>query len=104
MVEATNWDGEFVADFASERARLRKTKMMRFGRGAATYDAGLPRDKLAVFLIAQTDRLTCQTASSAGDGFLRSLREGVFDVRACGAFGNGRRNFDSLRVRGRGFV
>jgi hypothetical protein len=79
MVEAANRDGEFVADFASERARLGKTKMMRFGRGAATHDAGLPRDKFAVFLIAQADRLSWQ-ASSAADGFLRSLRKCVFVV------------------------
>ena len=94
-VEATNWYGVFVADFASERARLRKAKMMCFGRRAATYDAGLPRYKFAVFLIAQTDRLTWQ-ASSAADGFLRSLRECVFVTWACRALGNGRRDFDSL--------
>ena len=32
MMEATNWHGVFVADFAAERARLRKAKVMCFGR------------------------------------------------------------------------
>jgi hypothetical protein len=93
MVEATNWYGVFVAYFASERARLGKTKMMRFGRGAATHDAGLPRYKLAMFLITQTDRPNWQASSA---GFLRSLRECVFATWACRALRNGRRDFDSL--------
>ena len=106
MVEAANWYGVFIADFASERPRLGKTKMMRFGGGAAAYDAGLPRDKFAVFLIAQADRLSWQ-ASSAADGILRSLREWVFATWACRVLKNGRRDFDglALRVRRRhGFV
>jgi hypothetical protein len=90
MVKATNRDGVLVADFASERA------MIRLGRGEAAHDTGLARDKFAVFLIAQTDSLTCQTVPCPADGFLRSLCEYVFVVWARGPIGKGGRDFDSL--------
>jgi hypothetical protein len=96
MVEATNWYGVLVADFAPERARLGRAKMVRIGRRAPTHDAGLPRYKFAVFLIAQTDRLSWQ-ACSAADDFLRSLRGRI--TWACRTLRTSRRDLDSLTSR-----
>jgi hypothetical protein len=45
-----------------------KRRRFASGRRATTYDAGLPRYKLAVFLVPQTDSPNWQ-ASSAADGF-----------------------------------
>src|SRR5271166_3442952 len=82
MVETTNRNGIFVADFPSERARLRKPKVMRFGRRAAAYDAGLLGHKFAMLLVAQADRLARQAASPAANGFLRGLRDSTsFELR-----------------------
>jgi hypothetical protein len=96
MVEARNWDGVFVADFASERARLRKAKMVCFGRCAATN--GLPRYEFAVFLIAQTDHVNWQAPSSAGD-FLKRLCGRI--ALAFRAVRNAGRDFDILALKHR---
>jgi hypothetical protein len=79
MVEATDRNGIFVADFSTERARLGVTKVMRFGRRAATYNAGLPRHEFSVLLVAHADRLADQ-AASPGPDVLRCLREDVCAV------------------------
>jgi hypothetical protein len=57
MMEPADGDGVFVADLAAERARLSETKVVRFARRAAAYDARLGRDILAVLLVAETNGL-----------------------------------------------
>ena len=55
MVEATERNGELVADPAAESARLSKAQMMRIGRHATAHEARFACDKPAVLLIPQTD-------------------------------------------------
>src|SRR5271169_6664862 len=64
MVDAADWNRVLVTDLAVERARLRKSDVMRFGGRAAAYDAGLRRDEFAVLLVAQTNRLRRNAAAS----------------------------------------
>ena len=45
MMKATNRNRVLVADFAAQRTRLRKAKMMRIGRFAAAHDARLLRNE-----------------------------------------------------------
>ena len=71
VMEPADWDRVFVADLAAKRARLREANVVRFGGGPAANDAGLEGDKLAVFLVAQTN------------GFRRNATRGVaFRFRA----------------------
>jgi hypothetical protein len=51
MVDAADWDRVLVTYLAVERARLRKSDLMRFGRRAAAYDARLRRDEFAMLLV-----------------------------------------------------
>jgi hypothetical protein len=51
VVDPTDWD----ADLAAEGARLREANVMRFGRRAAAYDAGLLGDEFAVLFVAPPD-------------------------------------------------
>ena len=55
MMEPTNRDREFVADFPPERAGLGETKMVRIGRRAAAHDAGLAGHEFAMVLVAQSE-------------------------------------------------
>jgi hypothetical protein len=41
MVHAAKWDGELIADFAAQPARLGESQMMRTRRRAATEEAWL---------------------------------------------------------------
>ena len=67
MMGSAQWHGEFVADLAPERTRLGKPKVMRIGGCAATYEARLAGDKLAVILVAQTDGLWRNAATASVD-------------------------------------
>jgi hypothetical protein len=87
VMRATDGDRVFVADLSPERARLCKAKMMRVRRSASAYDAGLPGDEFAMFLVAQANGLGHDKAA-AGANFLRGFRENIdavcaFDVRLC---------------------
>src|ERR1019366_7419226 len=55
MMQATNRNSELIADFASQRARLCKTKMMRIGRFAAADDTCLLGHEFEVVLVAQAN-------------------------------------------------
>src|SRR5262245_55947602 len=44
MMDATEWDREFVARLATQGPRLQEPKMMRVGRFATTEEAGLLGD------------------------------------------------------------
>ena len=68
MMEATNWDGVFVADFAAERARLGKANVMRLARRPAADDAGLGCYIFAVLLVAQANGLDRNTATARAGG------------------------------------
>jgi hypothetical protein len=66
MVKPTDRDCIFVADLAAERARLSKTKVMRF-RGCSPADhAGLRGDKFAVLLVTQPDGLGREATRASG--------------------------------------
>jgi hypothetical protein len=52
MMQATNRNRELIADFAPQRTRLRKSKMMRIGRLAAAHDARLLGHEFEVVLVA----------------------------------------------------
>jgi hypothetical protein len=67
MMQATNRNGVFVADFPPKRTGLRKAKVMCFGGGTAANDTRLPCDEFAMLLVAQADRLPDQAASTAAD-------------------------------------
>ena len=56
-MEAADGDGVFIADLAAESARLGEANVMRLARRAATDDAWLRGDVLAVLLVAQADGL-----------------------------------------------
>ena len=69
VVEPAKRDRILVAHFAAKGARLGKAEMVRFTRPAATVNARLSGDELAVFLIAQADSLRCD---ATGGEFLVS--------------------------------
>ena len=54
MMDATEWDREFVARLATQGPRLQEPKMMRVGRFATTEEAGLLGDIAKVRLVAIT--------------------------------------------------
>ncbi len=90
MMNAAERHRELVADLAPERARLSKAQMMRVtGRPSANH-AGLPRDELAVFLVAQADGFG---SGRAADGVSRSRtapgRGAGSAVSASGSGGSG---------------
>ncbi len=51
MVQAAEWDGEFVADLATERALLGEAQMMRVNRSASADQAGASCDKPQMSLV-----------------------------------------------------
>jgi hypothetical protein len=55
VVQATDWNCVFVADFAAERARLGKVDAVRFARRSAAHDVGLGREISAVLFVAKPD-------------------------------------------------
>ena len=57
VMDTAHWDGELVADFATERAWLGKAKMVGVCGRTAAHQAGLGGDEFAVVLVAQADRL-----------------------------------------------
>jgi hypothetical protein len=65
MMETTNRNRELVADFASERARLREPEVMRVRRVAAAHHARLAGHEFTVILIAQADGLSHKAAGAA---------------------------------------
>ena len=69
-MEPADRDRVFVADLSAERARLSKANVMRFGRRAATDNAGLRGDELAVLLVAQTNGLR-RNATAPGASVIR---------------------------------
>ena len=52
MMNATERDGKLIADPTAECSRLSEAEVVRITWSAATHQAGLPRDKLAVLLVA----------------------------------------------------
>jgi hypothetical protein len=68
MMETTNRNRELIADFAAQRTRLCKAKMMRVGWFAAAHDARLRGHKFAVVLVAQANSLA-HRERAAGAGF-----------------------------------
>jgi hypothetical protein len=52
VMDATEWDREFVAGLATQGPRLQEPKMMRVGRFATTEEAGLLGDIAKVRLVA----------------------------------------------------
>ena len=68
MMEATNWDGVFVADFAAERARLGKANVMRLARRPAADDARPGCYIFAVLLVAQANGLDRNVATARAVG------------------------------------
>lgn len=57
VMKSAYGDGEFVADFAAECARLGKANVMRFGRHPAADNARLQGDELAVLFVAEANGL-----------------------------------------------
>jgi hypothetical protein len=57
LMKAAERHGELVADFASQRTRLREAKMVRIGRFAAAHDARLLGHELDVVFVAQPNGL-----------------------------------------------
>ena len=57
MVETTERDRKLVADLSAERTRLGKAEMMRIAGRPAANETGLPRNELAVLLVAQSNAL-----------------------------------------------
>jgi hypothetical protein len=56
VMEATDWNRIFIADFSAERARPGEAEMMRLARRSAAGQAGLRGDELAVLLVTQPNR------------------------------------------------
>ena len=57
MMSTAERDGEFVADFAPERAMLGKANVVRICGLPSADQAGLRRDELQVVLVAKAARL-----------------------------------------------
>src|SRR4051812_10241323 len=57
VMTAAERHGEFIADFATERTRLRKAEVVRVSRLAPTQQARLCGDEFQVFLVAMPPRL-----------------------------------------------
>ena len=55
VVDATERNGELVADPPAEGARLGETQMVRIARRTTAHEARLACDKLPVLLVAQPD-------------------------------------------------
>ena len=108
MMTAAGRDRVFIADLMPERAGLCEAQMMRVGRGASAYDAGLPGDEFTISLVAQANSLA-HDAAAAQANFLLDFRENVdavcaFDARLRGTDMDGfarrflRRLVDELRI------
>ena len=55
VVEATERNGELVADFHADGSGLGKAQMVRIGRHTTAHKARLAWDKLSMLLVAQPD-------------------------------------------------
>ena len=75
-MQATDRNSELIADLASQRARLRKAKMMRIGRFAAAHDARLLGHEFEVVLVPQANGLARIRHTAAG--YLAGSRGGRF--------------------------
>jgi hypothetical protein len=91
VVEATDRNGELVADFAAERPRLSKTQMVGVGRRAAAHQAWQGGNELAVVLVAQANglgrhaaradvRLFCERCWGLGGIRIGSGRLGLYRI------------------------
>src|SRR5260370_41592950 len=98
MMEPADWDRVFVADFAVQRARLRKAKVVRLGGCAAAYDARLRGYEFAVLLVAQTNGLP-RDAATANNGRFKCRPLGSVEDLALRLRGLVVRNRGSLRRR-----
>ena len=58
VVQPTERDGIFIADFSAERARLGKAQVMRIARHAAADETGLPGDELPMLFVAKANGLS----------------------------------------------
>ena len=69
-------NGVFVADFASDGARLGEAKVVRFRGSAATDNTRLFRHESAVLLVPQTNGLARDPSPTGDDGrrHLRSIK------------------------------
>jgi hypothetical protein len=81
MMKATNRRRELIADFAAQRPRLRKAKMMRIRRLAAAHDAWLLGHEFEVVLVAQANGLA-RRADAAAASFLRGSHRGRLSFEA----------------------
>jgi hypothetical protein len=95
MVKATNRNRELIADFASQRTRLRKAKMMRIGRLAAAHDARLLGHEFEVVLVAQANGFACREEAD-GASFLGGRHRGCLSFGAGRARLRPRRTWDGL--------
>jgi hypothetical protein len=101
VMKPTNRYEEFVAYCPPQRTRLRKSQVMRVVRHAATDEASLPHNELAVIFVPQTHRFAqrtncdparpgmgvIETGAIIGSGaiLLPKLRIGAFAVVGAGA-------------------
>jgi len=76
VVQATDGNGVFVADLATERARLGEADVVRFARRPAADDAGLGCDISAVLLVAKPNRLGGDATAAVIDWLLRQNHRG----------------------------
>jgi len=75
MMKATNRHRELIADFAAQRPRLRKAKMMCIRGLAATHDAWLLGHEFEVVLVAQANGLA-RRADAAAASFVSGSHRG----------------------------
>ena len=65
MMDTTERHSKLIAHLAPERAWLRKANVMGITGCAAAHQARLPRDELAVLLVAQADGFCRQPLTAA---------------------------------------
>src|SRR2546423_6755529 len=80
MMPATEWDGELIADLATERARLRESEVMGIRRLAAAHETRLLSDVAKVLPVAIAAR-----CSDPEDALVDAL-----PLTNAGAFGGGK--------------
>src|SRR5277367_3142823 len=95
MMRATDRDRVFIAHLSSERAGLGESKMMRVGRRAAAYDAGLAGYESGVLLVAEANGLAHDSTGDGADfpGDLCKAANAVFHVEARVWLGSGLAGF-----------
>ena len=80
MMDPTDWNGELIADLASQGSGLGEAQMMGVGGRSTADQARLPRHVLAMVLVAHPDGLGRNSAAGRSGFVCRSRRLARWDA------------------------